>query len=325
VVDLSLHYDFRAPAIGPVPSVIYRTALEQCAWADALGFSRVVISSHHGCDDDYGPSPLIAATALASVTNAMRLVPIIALPLYHPLHVAEDTAVLDQISAGRLDLLVVAGYRPNEFAMFGSSMSARGALMEEGVQAIRTAWTGEEFELRGHKVRVSPRPYQRPGPAIVIGGDTRAAARRAVRIGDGYAPMAGGDSWKYYQEACAEFGRPVPPPFSGQRAHFIHVTEDPEAAWPKLAPHLLHVNNSYAQWMTEAGGTQSFVHASTVDDLKASDAWKVLTPDECVSSAREWGGIMFDPMCGGIAPELAWASLELVRDKVVPKLTTVDT
>src|SRR5688500_16357510 len=111
MATLTLHYDFRAPSFGASAADIYATALEQCAWGDAHGFSRVVISSHHGCDDDYGPSPLIAAAAIAAVTKQMRIVPVVALPLYHPLNVAEDVAVLDLLSKGRIDLLVAAGYR----------------------------------------------------------------------------------------------------------------------------------------------------------------------------------------------------------------------
>lgn len=320
MINLSLHYDFRAPEFGPDPSAIYSTALEQCAWGDALGFTRVTLSSHHGSDDNYGPSPLIAGAAIAGVTKAMRIIPVVPLPLYHPLHVAEDVAVLDQLSGGRIDLMVVAGYVAAEYAMFGRSMNRRGALMEEGIRALRQAWTGEQFQFRGETVRVRPRPMQRPGPAIVIGGDSRGAARRAARLGDGYAAMAGGDSWNDYVEACIELGRAVPQRSRRQTAMFVYVSEDPEAAWPKLAPHLMHVNNSYARWMTADARSQSYTWADTLDDLKSGPACLVLTPDECVRRAREWGGVMFDPLCGGIPPDLSWASLDLVQRTVMPLL-----
>src|ERR1700688_1051596 len=111
-------------------------------WGDAQGFDRVVISSHHGCDDNYGSAPLIEATAIALRTRSIRIQPVVTLTLYDPLHVAEDVAVLDLLSGGRIDLVVAAGYRRSEFAMFGRSMSQRAALMEEGVVALRRAWTG---------------------------------------------------------------------------------------------------------------------------------------------------------------------------------------
>ncbi|HRE00773.1 MAG TPA: LLM class flavin-dependent oxidoreductase [Ilumatobacteraceae bacterium] len=315
-MDLTLHYDFRAPSFGPPVSEIYAAALEQCAWADAVGFTRVVISSHHGCDDDYGPAPLIAASAIAAVTKHMRITPVVALPLHHPLHIAEEVAVLDLVSKGRIDLMVVAGYVAAEFAMFGRRMDERGAAMEEGLASIRAAWTGEPFGFRGEQVLVRPRPYQRPGPGLIVGGDSRGAAR----LGDYYAAMAGGDSWPHYTEACRELGLPEPVQPRGQRAMFVHVTEDPDAAWSTLAPHLLHVNNSYAAWMTQDGRAASYEHADSVDALRSGSVFEVLTPDECVGYAREWNGLMVDPLFGGIAPDVAWASLELIRDKVLPRL-----
>jgi len=134
-----LHYDFRAPAIGPSADRVYAAALEQCAWGEKVGFGEVVISSHHGCDDDYGPSPIVAATAIAARTKSLHIVPVIALPLYDPIHVAEDVAVADLVSAGRIELVVGGGYRPSEFAMFGQDMSRRGRLLDEGISAIRRA------------------------------------------------------------------------------------------------------------------------------------------------------------------------------------------
>ena len=84
-----------------------------------------------------------------------------ALPLYDPVHVAEDVAVLDLLSEGRVELVVGAGYRPSEFAMFDQDMSRRGRLLDEGITVIRQAWQGEPFEHRGQKILVRPRPHQR--------------------------------------------------------------------------------------------------------------------------------------------------------------------
>ena len=322
-MHVNLHYDFRAPAFGAPAADLYSAAIEQCAWGDARGVARIVISSHHGCDDDYGPSPLIAASAIAARTSRARIVPVIALPLYHPLHVAEDVAVLDLVSCGRIDLMVAAGYVAQEWTMFGRDPRDRGKRMEEGVTAIRQAWTGEPFEFRGETVLVRPRPFQRPGPAIIMAGDSRGAARRAARLGDAYAPMTGGDSWDHYVEACVELGKPRPERAPrGQRAMFVHVTRDPEAAWETLAPHLMHVNNSYAAWMDEAGRSATYTRAESVDDLRRGEVFEILTPEECVRKVREWGGVTLDPLFGGIAPDVAWDGLELFFAEVLPHLET---
>ena len=255
-----LHYDFRAPAIGPPAAELYAAALEHCAWGEGVGFDEVVISSHHGCDDDYGPAPLVAATAIAARTRRLRIAPVLALPLYHPIHVAEEVAVLDLVSGGRVELVVGAGYRPSEFAMFGGAMAERARRMEEAIPALRAAWRGEPFEFRGRTVLVRPRPARAGGPAIVYAGFSPPAARRAARLADAFMPMPGSDAVSVYTEACRELGRE---PVLKRRVAwmFLHVTHDPERAWARLAPHLLHVSNSYARWMSEAGTHDRGLHA----------------------------------------------------------------
>lgn len=317
---LVLHYDFRAPEFAVSPAEVYAAALDQCAWADSIGFDSVVISSHHGCDDNYGPAPLIAASAIAARTSRMRISPVIALPLYHPLHIAEQVAVLDQLSNGRIDLIVGAGYRPSEFAMFGQRMEQRGALMDEGLAALHQAWTGEPFEFSGARVLVRPRPAQRPRPRLIMGGDSPAAARRAARLADSYMPIRGSSSYEAYVQACLELGKEPAPIGHQPVAMFLHVTEDPEQAWVDLEPYLLHVCNSYNQWLSEAGRTTVYDVANGIADLKANGNFLVLTPEECVDLGRQVDTLMFDPLFGGMPPELGWSSLRLAAEKVFPNL-----
>jgi alkanesulfonate monooxygenase SsuD/methylene tetrahydromethanopterin reductase-like flavin-dependent oxidoreductase (luciferase family) len=319
---LMLHYDFRAPDFAASPASVYAAAVEQTVWGDGKGFDRVVISSHHGCDDNYGPAPLIAASAFAVRTRRIRIAPVLAMPLYHPLRVAEEVAVLDLISEGRIDLILGAGYRPSEFAMFGQSMQRRGALMDEGLIALRQAWTGERFDFRGESVLVRPRPYQRPGPPLIMAGDSAAAARRAARLADSYMPMLGSNTYDIYVQTCQELGR-IPAPAANQPASvFLHVTDDPERAWAQLEPYLLHVSNSYYQWLSEAGRTPVYKAASNIQDLKAGGSFLIVTPDECIKLGRGVDTLMFDPLFGGMPPDLGWSSLELAAEKVFPALGT---
>ncbi len=317
---LALHYDWRAPNEEVPPQALYAAALEQCAWADKLGFASVAISTHHGSPDNYCPAPFVAAAAIAARTQHMRIAPVLALPLFHPLRVAEDAALLDVISNGRLDLTIGAGYRKEEFAMFGVDLSKRAALMEEGVLALRQAWTGEPFEFRGETVLVTPRPVQRPGPRITMGGWSAAAARRAARIGDAYMPT-NGDSWEAYRQECARLEKPVPPaPPPVPQYLFLYVTDDPDKAWTKIGPHALHVSNAYAEWLAAAGGPSMYRRADTIDELKQSPTFRVVTPDECLEMARQHGVLNFDPLFGGMPPDLAWESLELFAARVLPAL-----
>jgi alkanesulfonate monooxygenase SsuD/methylene tetrahydromethanopterin reductase-like flavin-dependent oxidoreductase (luciferase family) len=100
---------------------MYREMLEQCAWADRLGFDAVVFGEHHGTDDGYLPSAVTAAAAVAGRTAQLKLRPMIMAPFRDPLAVAEELAVLDLASAGRVTPIVLGGYVRGEFAMFGVS------------------------------------------------------------------------------------------------------------------------------------------------------------------------------------------------------------
>ena len=312
-----LHYDFRAPAIGAPAAALYAAALEQCAWGESVGFDEVVISSHHGCDDDYGPAPLIAATAIAARTRRFRIAPVLALPLYDPIHLAEEVAVLDLVAGGRIELVVGAGYRPSEFAMFGGTMGDRARRMEAGIPALRAAWRGEPFEFEERKVLVRPRPAQPGGPPICYAGYSAPAARRAARLADSFMPMPGGDIAAIYLDACRANGRP---PVLKRRIEwmFLFVTHDPERAWARLAPHLLHVANSYARWMSEAGTTPVYTPVTDVASLKATGTFQIVTPEACLKLVEGVDDVIVDPLFGGIPPALAEESLELIASRVLP-------
>src|SRR5918992_2940382 len=112
---LSLRYDLRAPAFGAPAESLYRAALEQCAWAEEHGFLMATLSEHHGSDDGYCPSPLVMAAAIAGRTRNLRImVAALVVPLYDPLRLAEDLAVLDLASGGRIDLIPRARHPPPE-------------------------------------------------------------------------------------------------------------------------------------------------------------------------------------------------------------------
>lgn len=317
---LSVRYDLRAPSFGPPIEALYAAMLEQCEWADRLGFDSVGLSEHHGSDDGYCPSPLVVASAVASRTSNVRLlVAALVLPLHEPLRLAEDLAVVDLVSGGRLDVVIGAGYRPEELAMFGREMDDRVPLVEEGVAVLRAAWTGEAFDYRGRRVRVTPRPLQPSGPALLMGGATPGAARRAARLGDGFVPVDP-SLWPIYEEACAELGRDPGPPQPPSGPPFLHVADDPDRAWARIAPHALHETNSYGEWLTSAAGIARYTPSDDADALRAGGGYAVVTPDECVALARSTGGLVLHPLMGGLPPELAWESLELVAAKVLPQL-----
>ena len=322
MITLGLAYDMRAPDFGAPPLELYRAALDQCEWADKLGFQSVNLMEHHASTDGYLPSPIVMAAAIAARTEWMLIrLGAILLPLYHPLRAAEDLAVLDLIAEGRLRIIVGAGYREEEFTQFGLRMRQRPSLVEEGVETLKRAWTGEPFEFRGETVRILPRPAQRPRPEIFLGGASPASAKRAARIADGYQPIAP-QLIDVYREELAALGKPVPPLGTrggGGGAMFLHVSEDPERDWARIAPHALHETNDYGRWTRGLPGSP-YKEVADADELRASGAYQVVTPDECLELARSSGGLGFKPLMGGLDPELAWESLHLFERKVLPQL-----
>ncbi len=321
-----LRFDLRNPPHAQTTMAErYDAALGMAEWADRLGFVTVVVSEHHGSADGYLPSPMAMAAAIAARTKQVRIqVAALIAPFHDPLRLAEDIAVVDQLSAGRLDVIIANGYVPGEFAMFGVPIGERAARTTELVGVLKQAWTGDPFDYRGRTVRVTPMPHQPGGPAIVLGGSSEAAARRAARIADGFLPSTP-DVWQFYADELSKLGKPDPGPHLGGDTSVFHLARDPEQGWADLAPFALHEVNAYGAWMVEAGvgaagGYEPVADAAT---LRATGQYRVLTPDALVAELADqgpFGFAMLHPMVGGLPPALAWESLRLLEQEVLPRL-----
>lgn len=312
--------------MGAQAAQLYPTALDQCAWADQFPeITSVILSEHHGVDDGYCPSPVVLGGAVAGRTSRISMVlGALVLPLHDPLRMAEDLAVLDLVSGGRLVVVFAAGYRPEEFAMFDRPMAGRGRALEEAVMRVRAAWRGEEVHSPGGPVRITPKPASPGGPAVFLGGSSVAAARRAARVADGFMPGAPDPELpEAYRDECQRLGKEVGYVSRTDDTMGVFVAEDPEAAWARIAPHALHEVNSYASWEEERPGPRMYLSARDADELRRRGSYLVLTPDECVQYYRdlpEDGGLLLHPLLGGLAPEVGWASLELFANAVLPQL-----
>lgn len=323
-VRLTLVFDFRAPRnLDVETATVYDAALEICEWADRLPLDGIRFSEHHGFEDGFCPSPLVAAAAVAARTRRARIrVRALVLPLHNPLRVAEDCAVVDNISRGRLELVIGAGYVPEEFAMLGSDFGRRAGLVEEGVQVLKSAWTGLPFHYRDRTVRVLPRPWRQPRPPLVLGGSTVAAAERAARIGDGFEPSSR-SLFARYAEACERIGtKPGPPPPPTLPCRFLHVSNDPDWTWARIGKYLLHEAREFEALLRHVHGKPVPVTES-VADLRDSGTHRVLQPQAALELIRSIGDdteIVLHPLMGGLPREEAWASLELFRSEVLPHL-----
>jgi probable F420-dependent oxidoreductase len=188
----------------------YRETLELVRLAERVGFDSAWVSEHHGSSDGYLPSLLAMLAAFAAVTERIELgTGVILTPLHDPLRLAEDAAVVDQLSGGRLLLGIGNGWREEEFRMFGASRAERGARTEETIEVLRRAWTGRRFSFEGRtlrydRVKVTPQPARPGGPPILLGGYTSKAVIRAGRLADGYiTDETGPDELTSYLELVA--------------------------------------------------------------------------------------------------------------------------
>jgi alkanesulfonate monooxygenase SsuD/methylene tetrahydromethanopterin reductase-like flavin-dependent oxidoreductase (luciferase family) len=245
------------------------------------------------------------------------------LPLHDPIELAEQMAVLDLLSGGRVSYVLAVGYREEEYAMLGRDFRSRGRRMDACLDALRRALSGETFEFEGRRVRVTPRPATPGGPPLLLGGGSPAAVRRAARFGLGMVTQGGDPALAaLYREECARHGHTPglfidPPPGTVTSAF---VAEDPDAAWPRLGPYLLHDARMYASWLSDRAAVSRSTAAS-VEELRAqAGPYRIFTPEEAVAHVRKSGVLLLQPLCGGLPPELAWEHLELVAKRVLPAL-----
>jgi len=318
-----LRFDMRAPTHGAPTTSLYPAALEMSGWAEGHGGLAIVLSEHHASADGYLPSPLILAGAIAARTERIAIaVAALLLPLYDPIKVAEDMAVLDILSGGRVSYTLGMGYRDEEYAMFGVERRRRARRLEAGIEALRKAWRGEPFEFEGRPVHVTLRPATPGGPSLALGGGSLAAARRAGRLGlDLLASAATPGLEEAYRAAAAEAGRaPRNVRVPDGAPTTVFVAGDVDRAWERVGPYLLHDARAYAAWLKDQpAATKS--GARTVAELRAEEGpYRIVTPAGAARLIRRHGMLSLHPLCGGTPPELGWECLRLVEEKVLPAL-----
>lgn len=318
---IGIRFDLRVPPFSSATHAEqYAACLEQCEWADRVGFDIAVLSEHHGVDDGYMSAPVTLAAAILGRTKRIPVnIAAVLVPLHDPVRLAEQLATVSLVSGGRISLVAGLGYRAEEFEMAGVDRKRRGSLLEESVEVMRKAWTGEPFEWRGRTVRVTPKPAI--PPVVMIGGSSEKAARRAARLHCGFFPSIGDVKLKeIYEQECAAVG------FKGGFVSlpggpgFVHVSEDPERDWARIGEHALYDARTYAAWQTPDQRSQVHVTGQSLDDVRKSGVYQVLTPDECVALAQQQGRLILHPLMGGIPASLGWESLRLFEKAVLPKL-----
>ncbi len=325
-IKTAVSFDMRSPAWATPTHELYAAAVAMAAFADKIGVDRIGLMEHHGSDDGYLPQPFTLASAMAAVTERIRIIlGAVILPLHDPVVIAEQIAITDLISNGRISVIFGAGYVSFEFAMFGKSLKDRAKLMDSGIDTVLRALHGERFEADGRPVFVRPLPVQEPEDIIMVGGGVEASARRAARFGVGFGPMKA-DLVPLYLSECArlgkkvrQFNRPTPGmPIS------IHLCEDPDQGWAVIEPHAIHVITEYAKWAEAEGDASQSPFKGMTDPavLRQTGLFACWTPDELIAKVptiNDAGTLGFQPLLGGLAPEEGWKSLRLL-EATMPRL-----
>lgn len=314
-----LRFNFAAPNDVPAQRRDrIQAALEFSAWSETRGVYAISVDEHHESNHGWSCNPILtAAVFLARTGKLVASVDCALGPLWHPVRLAEDIALVDTMSGGRLIVTIGLGYRPVEYHLFGTPFEQRGQLMDEMLQALTSLWSSSTF---------TPGPLTRPHPPVFVGGSVRASARRAAMHGLPLTiPSHLPDIADYYRELCAELGRTpvvIMPPARSRGMVFLH--EDPDQAWAELGQHCLWEARVYSGWGD--GRVHSFMHSTetieTVDDVRAAGRYNFMTPAQLIADVQEnpRDPITLHPLVGAMPIDEAWKSIHLLTDEVLPAL-----
>lgn len=311
----TLRFDMRAPAAGAPATELYAAAVQMCEWAETRGAVVAVLSEHHGAEDGHLPAPHLLASAIAARTSQLAIL-LAAVPItfWDPVRLAENIAVLDIISHGRVSYAFGIGHRAEEYEHFGVDARRRGAIADESLALLRRLLTGEPIQIEGRRVQVSPPPASPGGPYMLIAGGSKAAARRAARNGLGFiSQIASGQLKEFYENECRANGfEPGMMQFPVEGAPTtVFVADDVDAAWRELGPYLLHDAVMAASYRHGDDSVASISTARSVSQLREADGpYRIFTAKEAADYVRLGRPLPLLPLCGGLPPDRAWPYLE---------------
>jgi alkanesulfonate monooxygenase SsuD/methylene tetrahydromethanopterin reductase-like flavin-dependent oxidoreductase (luciferase family) len=326
-------HDFRQPLPHRLAtSRYYGECLDEVAAAEDLGFEMVWLGEHHFTEDGFLPSPLVVAGAIAARTARIGIgTNILVLPLHDPLRVAEDAAVVDQLSGGRFTLGVGQGYAPVEFQGFGARRAERAARLEEGLVRLRAAW-GQPIAAGADGVRGAVRvpaggvPRISPPPAhripVYVGAVAERAVDRAVRLADGLLTYVSRCSehaprWRTLQTVLQRCGRPAET-FAVVGSTFLYVDEDEAAAWATAGPALSYYEDTVSRLGADQGRTAELPEHP--EDYLIGTPSQVIDRLAGLLTASPYDHLCFWARPPGVSHQAALRSIELFSTQVRPRL-----
>ena len=321
---------------------VYARALEQAQTAEDLGFDSVWIAEHHFSSYGYCPHPLIMATAIAQRTKRIRVgSAVLVLPLRSPLLVAEEIAMTDHLTGGRLDVGIGRGYQPHEFARLGLDLAQSRSMYEEAVDVVLGSLKSESFAYRGQHYHVPegtllPRPLQQPHPPIYVACQSKASLKAAIRrgfhvlTGGAGSDLAGLRDFRDSFDTASEERPSEPVPNFGFSRWVCVAESDAEA----------RVGVPEAQWVMRAATNLAMSEDAVIDGTPNASRLKEEpteaqimgrygvfgSPQTCLRILAEYVETL-DPqllLCtfwlGGLSQDRVLRSMEMFAKEVLPAL-----
>jgi len=331
---------------------VYDSTLEQMLAAEPLGYSSVWIAEHHFNDYGLCPSPPVLAAYVAARTRTLRLgMGVSLLPLHHPVDLAEELAVLDVVSGGRLDVGIGRGGTLQDYQTFQSDRADARARVEEGIALMQASWSGAPFDFHGRfhsaeRLHVRPRPAQQPHPPLFIAANSEDSVRSAARLGlptlsSFFVPV---DELlhrqRLYRELARESGRSEAEIEAleqrGWGMRIVHVAPTRRDALAAVEAPFMGYQQKMAVLRSEGtGGTvpnsfdRSLLKLRRFEEYLTTDWMVIGTADEVRAGLRRYldvtgyRRVLLLMALPGLATDLALRSMRLFAEHVAPALAPV--
>src|SRR5690349_18864475 len=328
---------------------VYDSDVEQMLAAEALGYESVWIAEHHFNDYGLCPAPQVLAAFLAARTRTLRLgMGVSLLPLHHPVDLAEQLAVLDVVSGGRLDVGIGRGGTLQDYQTFRAERADARLRVEEGIALMQRCWTGEPFDFTGQfhsaeRLHVRPRPVQRPHPPLFVAANSEESVLSAARLGlptlsSFFLPVPELQRrHAAYRETSLAAGRPLAEIEAlearswGMRV--VHVAPTREEALRATEEPFLGYQRRMAVLRSDAtGGSVPGSFDRSLLRLRAfheylDDGWAVVgTPEDVTRGLRRfceatrYERVLLVMALPGLGTDLALRSMRLFAQEVAPAL-----
>jgi natural product biosynthesis luciferase-like monooxygenase protein len=282
---------FESPA-GKTEYQVVKEQIELMRSAEDLGFDSVWPAEHHFSEYGYCASPAVSLAAIASVTKRIRLgTGVVVLPFHNPIRVAEEFAMLDLMSDGRIDFGVGRGYQPTEYRGFQIDQTKSRGIFNESLEVIKQAWTQERVNFKGVHFNIEdqpvrPKPLQKPHPPIWVAALSEASFSMIGKWGYnllcapvfGFQGTSGVDLLNNYRDALREAGHD-PKTREIAALCMVYCGETTEQARKEFADPVLWYYRTIAKYVAPPASDEPVltyeIYAKT-RDLAATISWEQL-------------------------------------------------